>query len=59
MEENFDYGKALAELEKIAQKVEDPSTGIDEIGKLISSSDKLIADCREYLRSTRDSLKQP
>ena len=49
----FDYSKAVAELEKIAEKVEDPSTGIDDIDKYIRKADALISDCRKYLRSAR------
>lgn len=52
--EKFDYGKAMAELEKIAATVEDPSTGLEEIDKYIRRSDELIAACRGYLRSVRE-----
>lgn len=52
----FDYAAALKELEKIAVKVEDPSTGIDDIDKCIRRSDELIAGCREYLRTAREKL---
>ena len=31
--EKFDYSKAMAELESIAAKVEDPSTGLADIDK--------------------------
>ena len=53
MEEKFDYNEATAELEKIAAKVEDPATGLDEIDRCIRRSDELISRCREYLRSVR------
>lgn len=49
-----EYTAALAELEKIAKRVEDPATGIDDIEALIRRSDELVAACREYLRSARD-----
>ena len=49
----FNYKEALAELEKIAQKVEDPATGLEDIDKYIARSEALIAACREYLRSAR------
>ena len=55
--EKFDYAAAVAELEKIAAKVEDPSTAIDEIDKYIRQSDELIGKCRECLRSAKDRLK--
>ena len=53
MEEQFDYNEAIAELEKIAARVEDPATGLDEIDRCIRRSDELVARCREYLRSVR------
>ena len=53
MEDLFDYAGAMAELEKIAQKVEDPSTALDDIEKYIQRSDELIAKCREYLRTMK------
>jgi len=55
--EKFDYKKALEELEKIANLVEDPSTSLDSIDKYIRQSDELIGKCREYLRSSRDKLE--
>ena len=53
MENGFDYRKALEELEAIAKKVEDPSTALGDIDKMIARSDELIAACREYLRTAR------
>ena len=54
--EQFDYQKALETLEEIAAKVEDPSTGLDDIDKYVKQSDELIAKCREYLRSVRERI---
>lgn len=56
MEEKFDYSEAMAELERIAVKVEDPSTALDDIDKLIKRSAELVEACRAYLRSTRDKV---
>ena len=56
MEGKFDYNEAIAELEKIAARVEDPATGLDEIDRCIKRSDELIARCREYLRTARDQI---
>ncbi|MBP5336678.1 MAG: exodeoxyribonuclease VII small subunit [Bacteroidales bacterium] len=53
MSEIFDYNEAVAELEKIAARVEDPATGLDEIDRCIKRSDELIGRCREYLRTAR------
>ena len=43
MKEKFEYNEAIAELEKIAARVEDPATGLDEIERCIKRSDELIA----------------
>ena len=56
MNENFDYTKAIEELEAIAAKVEDPSTGIGDIDKYMKRSQELIEACRAYLRGTREGL---
>ena len=53
----FDYNKAVAELEKIAARVEDPATGLDEIERLIKQSDELIGRCLEYLRTVRQTTE--
>lgn len=51
--EKVDYGKAVAELEKIAAEVEDPATSIDDIDKYVKRAKELISSCRTYLRSVR------
>ena len=52
----FDYTKAIEELEAIAAKVEDPSTGIGDIDKYMKRSQELIEACRAYLRGAREGL---
>lgn len=54
--EKFDYKEAVRELESIAAKVEDPSTGVDDIDKYVKRSKELIAACRAYLRTVRDKV---
>lgn len=54
--EQFDYIKAVEELEAIAAKVEDPQTGIGDIDRYIRRSDELVSACREYLRGAREEL---
>ncbi len=54
--EEFDYAKAVEELEAIASKVEDPQTGIDDIEKYIRRSEELVEACRFYLRGVRTKL---
>ena len=54
--EQFDYNKAIEELEAIAAKVEDPQTGIDDIDRYIKRSQVLIEACRAYLRGARQNV---
>lgn len=54
--EKFDYAKAMAELEEIAARIEDPSTGLDDIDKYIKRSEELISGCRAYLRTAREQI---
>ena len=55
--DKFDYAKAVEELEIIASKVEDPSTGVDEIDKYIARTKELVELCRNYLRSEREKTE--
>lgn len=55
--EQFDYKKAMEELEAIAAKVEEPQTGIEDIDKYIKRSQELISQCRDYLRGARDIIQ--
>lgn len=54
--ENFDYSKALAELDEIAAKVENPETRLSDIDALVSRSRQLLKDCREYLRTVKEKV---
>lgn len=56
MEERFDYTAAVKELEELAARVEDPSTGLDDIDKSIKRAEELAARCRAYLREARDRV---
>lgn len=53
----FDYTKAVAELDRIAAKVEDSETSLDDIGTLVKRSKELIEQCRQYLRTVRESIE--
>lgn len=57
MEKAFDYNEAVARLEEIAMKVEDPSTSLDDIDRLVRESEKLVESCRGYLRSVREKVE--
>ncbi len=56
MENTFDYAKAMAELEEIAKKVENPETKLEDIDSLVSRSKALIKACRDYLRTFQEKI---
>ena len=56
--EGFDYNKAVRELEEMLQRVEDPSTGLDEIDKCIKRSAELGRECRTYLRTLKTKTEE-
>lgn len=55
--EKFDYSEALKRLESIAARVEDPQTGLEDIDKCIREADRLIEQCRAYLRTAREKTE--
>ena len=56
MDENFDYAKAMAELEKMAEDAQNPATSLDDVGAMVKRARTLVVDCREYLRSLREEI---
>lgn len=54
--DKFDYLSAVAELEAIAAKVEDPKTPVDDMEKCIRRSVELVGACRAYLRGVREKV---
>ena len=58
MEKKFDYDAAVAELEAIAAKVEDPKTAVEDMEKMIRRSAELVAACRGYLRGVREKVDE-
>ncbi len=56
MAQTFDYAKAIAELDQIAAKVENPETKLDDIDALVGRSKELLGQCREYLRTVKEKI---
>lgn len=56
MEQKFDYAKAIAELEEIAAKVENPETKLDDIDALVGRSKELLKQCRDYLKGVKEKI---
>lgn len=58
MEEKFDYAKAMAKLEKMAVDAQNPATPLEDVGAMVKESKALVKDCREYLRSLRETMEK-
>ena len=56
MADKFDYSKAIAELEEIAARVENPDTRLDDIDALVGRSRELLKQCRDYLRGIKEKI---
>ena len=56
MEEKFDYSKAIAELEEIAKKVEQPETGLDDFDSMVSGSMAILMLCRDFLKCVKEII---
>ncbi|MCQ2130768.1 MAG: exodeoxyribonuclease VII small subunit [Bacteroidales bacterium] len=54
--EEFDYDKAIAALEALAVKVEDPATGLGDIDAYVREAARLTEQCRAYLRGVRNHI---
>lgn len=54
----FDYAGAVAELEEIALKVENPDTAVGDIDGYVRRSAELVAACRDYLRGVRSGVDE-
>lgn len=58
MKDKFDYTAAMDRIGKLINKIEDPQIGIDEMKSDMAEAKRLIAACREYLRSGREALME-
>lgn len=54
--EEFNYAKAMEELEAIALEVEKPEVGIDRVDEYLKRSEELVKQCRDYLRTAQEKL---
>ena len=52
--EKFDYAAAVAELEKIAAAVENPSTPLEDIDTCLKRASFLVKQCQLWLRGVRE-----
>jgi len=49
----FDYNAAVARIEKLAETMEDPQTGVEQAEKMSAEARQLLEKCRAYLRRER------
>ena len=56
MSEKIDYAKAIAELDEIAAKVENPETKLDDIDALVGRYKELLKQCKDYLRTVKEKI---
>lgn len=49
----FDYNAAVARIESLVEKMEDPKTGVEPAEKMSAEARELLAKCRAYLREER------
>lgn len=53
---DFDFEKAIKELEKIADSLEDENTTIDKSLQLFEKGVKLSRECSEYLENAKQKI---
>jgi len=59
MKENeFNYSKAVQEIEKILGQIESGEENIDKLSQLVNRATELIKQCRSQLRSTEDKINK-
>jgi exodeoxyribonuclease VII small subunit len=56
MSNKFSYEKAMTELEKIIQDIQQEKVGLDELSDLILKARKLYSKCTEKLRSVEKEI---
>lgn len=58
MDRTFEYGEAIAKLEKIAAEIQQGNIDIDALSEKISIAQELIAACREHLYKVDSDVKK-
>jgi exodeoxyribonuclease VII small subunit len=58
MSEEFNYQKAMDELQEISRAIENETIPLDDLAKKVKRASELITFCREKLRSTEDEVNK-
>jgi len=53
----FNYKKALEEIERIVQKIENEESDIDELSEMVKRAAELIRLCKTKLKETNSELE--
>jgi exodeoxyribonuclease VII small subunit len=55
---NLSYEKAYAELEKIAQEIEDEEVSVDALAEKVKRASQLVTFCQNKLKATEDEVSK-
>lgn len=58
MEQNFNYGRAMAQLSDIVKKMESGELDIDSLCQQLKTAKQLIRQCRDKLTKTDEEIKK-
>ncbi len=54
--QKFNYSKSLKEIEEIVKQIESGELDVDKLADKVRKATKLIKQCRDKLRTTKDDL---
>lgn len=55
---NEDYKKNVARLKELEAMVKDPELSLDKVDDILKETEKLVKECRNYLRGVEDKLQE-
>ncbi len=58
MKSKFSYTKAIEEISRILNDIENGELDVDELSDEVAKAIKLIEQCKDKLRETEESLKR-
>lgn len=58
MKEKLTYEEALAQLEKLVEKIEDPKTDLSHIGEDVKKAMELVKYCKTCIAGTKEELEK-
>ena len=55
---NEDYKKNVARLKELEAMVKDPELSLDKVDDILKETEKLVKECRNYLRGVEEKLQE-